>query len=69
MANKDKVKKALLLCSEKDCKNCPYNSWIYGVCQKYLFRDAMIVICELDNKIDNKLDNKLGGKDYGYKKE
>ena len=47
---KDKVKKALLLCSGKKCDNCIYNRWVYGVCQKHLCMDAIKIICELDNK-------------------
>ena len=41
---KETVKKSLLLCSEKKCKECIYNRWVREVCQTHLLRDAAKLI-------------------------
>lgn len=46
----DKIKKALLSCSENKCDECIYNRWVKEVCQTHLLKDAAKV---------------MGGKDYG----
>ena len=51
--NIDKIKKALQCCSEKKCDECPYNRWIYGVCQTHLCRDTLKFIEKRGNDYGN----------------
>ena len=48
--NKDKIKIALQLCSEKRCDECIYNRWVREVCQSHLCKDALKVLNESDKQ-------------------
>ena len=48
MKKSDKIKYALLYCSEKHCEECFYNRWVKAVCQTHLCRDALKLINELE---------------------
>ena len=48
MKKSDKIKLALLLCSEMHCDECVYNRWVKDVCKKHLFKDALKLINELE---------------------
>ena len=48
--NKDKIKIALQLCSEKRCDECHYNRWVKEVCQSHLCKDALKALNESDKQ-------------------